>query len=488
MSTELLALLQHPPTRILLVGDVILDEYLHGTVHRISPEAPVPVLEALGSRVALGGAANVAHNLRALGCDVTLCTAVGDDDAGRRLSVLLGEAGVQVCAVQCGNRPTTHKTRVMAQSHQMLRIDRETAQPLDGASENALMAEFDRCVGEQSFAGIVCSDYRKGVLTAAVLRHVVATATRRGLSVTADPKGLDYARYCGVDVITPNLHELQLASGVDLREPTDDRIASATERVLQDTQGAAILVTCGAEGMVLCNRQGIVARIPVEAREVYDVTGAGDTVIAVFSMALFGGADLVDAARLANVAAGIVVGKLGTATVSRSEMQTALRSSVVGAHKIVDAETLPLRLAEARALGRRIVCTNGCFDLLHAGHVDLLARARQLGDVLVVGLNTDASVRRLKGDGRPLVPEHERAEVLAALDSVGLVAFFDEDTPARLIEAVRPDVLVKGADYALTDIVGADFVQGYGGRVERLPLRAGLSTSAVIQRAVQRYG
>jgi D-beta-D-heptose 7-phosphate kinase/D-beta-D-heptose 1-phosphate adenosyltransferase len=334
--------------------------------------------------------------------------------------------------------------------------------------------------------GVICSDYKKGFLTPALLHGVIRAARRAGVPVLVDPKGLDYRCYTGASVLTPNAHELHLATALPVDSP--EALEAAALHLLARAEAAAVLVTCGKDGMVLFERGQPPVRIPAEAREVYDVTGAGDTVIATLALAHCGGAPLAEAARLANTAAGVVVGKLGTATVSREELQHACDATAgTGEGKRLPLPTLLGELERLRAHGRRIVLTNGCFDLLHAGHVQYLQEARGLGEVLVVGLNTDRSVRALKGPKRPLVPETERAQVLAALACVDYVVLFDEPTPARLVAAVRPDVLVKGADYTGKEVVGRDVVEAAGGKVALLPLLEGQSTTGLVQTILERY-
>lgn len=479
----------HPPPRILVVGDLILDEYLRGQVDRLSPEAPVPILQPTGDVIALGGGANVAHNLVALGCDVVLAGAVGDDEAGERLRALLTTAGVDHSAVvTAGDRPTSHKTRVVAHGQQILRIDREVTRRLD-ATATAALEERVQSAFEGEIDGVVMSDYGKGVITPVMAASVITAGRRRGVVVTADPKGSDFSRYRGVRVLTPNLRELGIAAGVELEDPGDPEVVRAAARMLAVTDAAGLLVTCGKEGMVLCERDREPVRIPAVAREVYDITGAGDTVIAALSLALFTGADLETAARFANVAAGLVVGKPGTATVGHRELAAELADGTpTRPEKVIDREALVPVLTAARRAGERIVCTNGCFEILHAGHVAYLSAARAFGDLLVVGINSDESVRRLKGPARPLVPARERAAVVAALACVDYVTLFAEDTPQRLLEIVQPDVLVKGADYARENVVGRDLVEGRGGRVELVPLLEGVSTSKIIEAVRKRYG
>jgi D-beta-D-heptose 7-phosphate kinase/D-beta-D-heptose 1-phosphate adenosyltransferase len=461
------------------------DVYLWGTVERISYEAPVPVFECQGRQYVLGGAANVAANLRALGCQVRLLGVVGADAAGRRVRELLQAQGMDdTWLLEDTSRPTTEKTRLMAHQQQMLRLDQESRVPLAPhliahalQHGKTLLAEVD---------GVVCSDYAKGVCMAPLIEPLFATAGAAGHPIVVDPKVQDFALYRGATVLTPNIVEVERASGRNVESP--EALTQAVEGLLQCTQAQAILVTRGKDGMSLFHPPQAPVHIPARAREVYDVTGAGDTVAAAYTMALLGGLSLEEAARLANVAAGIVVGKLGTAVVTPEELRLALREEIAAdGRKVLPRDELAIVLQYHRQTGERIVFTNGCFDLLHVGHIYYLQYARALGDRLVVGLNDDASVRQLKGAGRPLIPQAERSHILAALACVDYVTIFGEPTPLALIKLVRPDVLVKGGDYTPETVVGHDEVEAYGGTVHIAPYVSGVSTTAIVDSIVQRH-
>jgi D-beta-D-heptose 7-phosphate kinase/D-beta-D-heptose 1-phosphate adenosyltransferase len=462
--------------RVAVVGDLMLDEYWDGEVSRISPEAPVPVLEVRGTWQRMGGAANVAHGLATLGAEVALLGAVGDDEAGNTLLRLCQGVGIDTRPVlRCPGVATLQKTRVVAQHQQLLRVDRgeRCAPPEDEvrAGAEAMLREFRP-------DAIVLSDYGKGLLGDAALRTLLARVGE--LPVLVDPKRRDFAAYRGATVLTPNRRELEAAVGRTL-DPADDASLEAAARDLVRGSGLrAMLVTLGERGgLLVCPEQGAVAIRPPR-KDVFDVTGAGDTLIAVLALGLCAGARLEDAARLAHEAAGIVVGKFGTAVVTREELEEALVRG--GPRKVLDARALDRALVAWRRQGRRIVFTNGCFDVLHTGHLSLLRQAAALGDVLVVGINDDDSVRRLKGPSRPLVPAMDRAALVAALDGVAATTLFSEDTPREIILRVQPDVLVKGADYRLEDVVGADIVAARGGRVLLVPLVRGRSTTGMIER------
>ncbi len=465
--------------RVAVVGDLMLDRYVYGEAERISPEAPVPVLRVREETEMLGGAGNVLRNLAALGAKASCLAAVGDDGDGERVADLLArESGVSPHIIVAGGRTTIRKTRFVAGGHQLLRVDREQAEPLPDAAERAVISRLDA-----SLAGakaVVLSDYGKGLLSAAVIAAVPAAARRPQVPVPANPKGPAFGKYRGAALVTPNRKELHEAT--DLPSGSDAEVAAAVRAVHERSGIAAVLATRGAQGMTLLDAAGAIHHIAAEAREVFDVSGAGDTVIATVAAGLAAGLPLLDAVRIANCAAGIVVGKAGTAVAYPQEIRAALeRQEARGADdKIASRESAAERAALWRRRGLRVGFTNGCFDLLHPGHIHLLAQARAACDRLVVGLNSDASVKRLKGNGRPVQGEAARAAVLAGLGDVDLVTVFGEDTPEALIAALRPDVLVKGADYTVDTVVGADFVKSYGGRVVLAELLPGHSTTATV--------
>jgi D-beta-D-heptose 7-phosphate kinase/D-beta-D-heptose 1-phosphate adenosyltransferase len=466
--------------RVVVAGDAMLDRYVEGTVERISPEAPVPVLRVGETRTMPGGAGNVARNLVAVGARAHLAAVRGDDAAGAALAAALALLpGVTLDLLVDPARPTTEKTRYLAQGQQLLRADRERRAPPDAGIAAALVDAVRAALADAT--ALVLSDYAKGALSGGIAERLIGLAADRALPVIVDPKGGDFARYRGARLITPNRRELAVAAGREIG-PGDE--AAAARAVLAASGVAAAVVTLGADGMLVVTQAGDTMRLAAEAREVFDVSGAGDTVCAMLAAGLGAGLGLAEAARLANAAAGLVVGKVGTAVATAEEIARAL---LAADRARLDAKVLPLarlvdRLDGWRREGLRIGFTNGCFDLLHPGHVSLLAQARAACDRLVVGLNTDASVSDLKGPGRPVQGEAARALVLAALADVDAVVLFAEPTPLRLIEAIRPDVLVKGRDYRREDVVGALFVEGYGGRVLLAELTPGYSTSATVGR------
>ncbi|HEY2590683.1 MAG TPA: D-glycero-beta-D-manno-heptose 1-phosphate adenylyltransferase [Steroidobacteraceae bacterium] len=459
-----------------VIGDVMLDEYVSGAVDRISPEAPVPIVRVRETEFRLGGAANVARQAAALGARVSLAGAVGRDAAGEQLLALCASSGIDTRAmVKLPDRATTRKLRVLGHSQQLLRLDWEDASP---CAPEAIEHAIRQLAAGAPPGVIILSDYAKGVLTP---ETIAAALARRGSApVVVDPKHRDFKRYRGATAVTPNLRELETAAGEALDVENTVAIESAARRMARSAALEALVVTLGSRGMLVVPAEGAAVWVPAEKRDVYDVTGAGDTAIAVLAVALAAGAPLSAAAQIANSAAGVAVGQVGAVAVEPGRIRDALAARPDG--KVLRRDELTARAASWRLAGKQIVFTNGCFDLLHSGHLALLEHAARLGDVLVLAINSDASVRRLKGPERPLVPQAERAALLAALSFVDAVAIFDDDTPLQTLEAVRPHVLVKGADYRPDQIVGRELVEGYGGRVAVVPLVPDKSTSALVER------
>ncbi len=486
MSGDLISLIDRlRDGRVLCIGDVMLDRYVYGAVDRISPEAPVPVCRVEGEAVMLGGAGNVVRNLAALGAAVDFVSVVGDDAAGADVRRLLGELdSVGIDLIVDPSRPTTVKERIVAGPQQLLRVDRESDAPV---APDLARQVFEAAARAIAGAGaIVISDYGKGVLADDGLGALIAAAGAAGCVIVVDPKGADFTRYRGADVVTPNQRELAAASRMPVRD--DDSVVAAARTLVAGCGIGHVLATRSRDGMTLVSAVGA-EHFAAEAREVFDVSGAGDTVVAALAAALAAGIPLGDAARLANVAAGIVVGKTGTAVVYPADLASQLQQREArfeGARKWLGFEDALARIEDWRRRGETIGFTNGCFDLLHPGHVALLSSARAACDRLVVALNSDASVRRLKGESRPVQDEASRAAVMGSLASVDLVMLFEEDTPLRLIEAIRPDILVKGADYAIDEVVGGDVVRASGGRVLLVDLEEGHSTTGTIGRMAGR--
>jgi len=482
-------------TRLICVGDVMLDHYVYGGVERVSPEAPIPVLRVERETRTLGGAGNVLRNLKALGLSPCFVSVVGNDPAGREVSRLAAgpdTAGVhllerpaadtEVHLLQERARTTTIKTRYVAWTQQLLRADREKVAPISGSVREDLLRVLEHAAGGRTVT--ILSDYAKGVLGDGIAAAAIAIARAAGHAVVVDPKGTDYAPYRGASILKPNRRELGAATKLSVG--TEAEVTAAARALIDDFELGAVLVSLSQEGMLLVEAGGAVHHLDAEAREVFDVSGAGDTVVAVLGAALGAGASLLDAARLANIAAGIVVGKVGTAVVHASELEEAIVSrDALAGQKLLPLPVALDHVARWRLKGLKIGFTNGCFDILHPGHVSLLAQAKSHCDRLVVGLNSDASVQRLKGPDRPVQNAAARGAVLSSLASVDMVVVFDEDTPRELIAALQPEVLVKGADYRKDEVVGGDIVESQGGRVVLAELVPGYSTTATIARMVR---
>ncbi len=468
------------PVRVGVIGDLILDRYLRGEADRISPEAPIPVLAIAAEDERLGGAGNVAANLRAVGADVWVGGAVGADENGDSVCAALAELGGDVGAViRDGTRPTVEKTRLIARSQQVLRFDREDRAPLAKNAEASLVKEIGRLLVGTDM--VVLSDYAKGTLTKGVLEHVL----KSGVPALVDPKGTDYSRYRGAFGITPNRGEAEAATQVKI---TDDEksLRRAADALFEITDAKVVWITLGAGGIYCAARGGAEFHVRSEARKVFDVTGAGDTVIALLARYLAAGVPLRQAVEIANAGAGVVVGKLGAVSIALPELYRAIATRGDGvdesARKILSRTEAAAMADDLRRQGLRVVFTNGCFDVLHAGHARYLAWARAQGDVLIVGVNDDASIERLKGKGRPVVPSRDRKELLAALGAVDFVVEFAEDTPEELIRSITPDVLVKGADWQGKTVAGSAWVESHGGAVCFAPLLEGRSTTGLIER------
>lgn len=466
--------------RILVVGDLMLDRYLWGDVSRISPEAPVPVVRVTRQTETAGGAGNVALNLAGLGARAALAGYVGTDDRAHSLLAVLQRADVETDAViSVPQRVTVTKTRVIGGHQQVVRLDFEETAPMPGWAEERLLQQVH--AGLRQADAVILSDYAKGVLTGRVCQEVIGVGRALGVPVLVDPKGSDYRKYRGATAIAPNRQELSAATGAPAEDL--DALFAAGERLREELGLDFVAVTLSELGIALL-APGSVERIPSVAREVFDVSGAGDTVMAALAVGLACNLDLHDAVQLANTAAGVVVGKVGTAPIHLPELMEALMA--VRPHerpaKVYPLEMLQRQVALWRAQGNRIVFTNGCFDVLHIGHVTLLEQARRLGDRLVVGLNTDRSVRALKGETRPVIHDEDRAYILASLAPVDAVVLFDEETPLELIKSLRPDVLVKGGSYRIEEVVGADEVRSWGGEVVLVPMVEGYSTTQIVQR------
>jgi D-beta-D-heptose 7-phosphate kinase / D-beta-D-heptose 1-phosphate adenosyltransferase len=470
---------------VLCVGDLMLDEFVYGEVSRISPEAPAPVIAVQRSETNIGGAGNVARNIASLGARCIFVGLIGEDEEGAKLNAALSKEILIESILVCDpKRPTTKKVRFVSEhfSTHMLRADWELAVPVAGEIEQKLI---DSILPQVSRADIVLlSDYAKGVLTPRVIRSVIDAAKKLGRSVIVDPKSVNFAMYRGATVLTPNRKEF--AEATRSRADTPDSIAEAAREAMQLADCEAMLVTQGEQGMTLVPRNGEAIHVPAYPVKVRDVSGAGDTVAAVLAATLAAGAAWETALRMANAAAAVAVGKKGTAIVSPAELRRKILppASLAAEEKIIlPGISLDPFLSDWRRQGLRIGFTNGCFDILHPGHVKVLTAARGACDRLIVGLNSDASVKRLKGNGRPVQDEGARAEVLAALEAVDLVVIFEEDTPMKLIGEIRPSVLVKGGDYTREQVVGHEIVEAIGGQVLLVDVLPGFSTTSLVNRA-----
>ena len=464
--------------RLLVVGDLMIDEYVWGDVDRISPEAPVQVVAVNNEDYTLGGSGNVVNNLIALGAEVSVLGVVGDGaDGDLLLSKLSGLGSNTDGVVREKGRPTTKKTRIIAEHQQVLRIDRETRKAVSPETFAAMVTLAEKRIPDVDV--IILSDYGKGLITRDLIVKLIDLAEAHGKLTIADPKGLDFSKYAGISILTPNKKEASLASGIEI---TNDRsLAEAGKVLLEKTGIEKLLITCGKDGMVFFEpgRQPYVIR--TKAREVYDVSGAGDTVIAVLGLGIAAGLKYDKAVALANTAAGIVVGKVGTATVTPAELEQALQESAEGtASKHKSLDELADICRKLRNDRKRIVLTNGCFDLLHVGHIQLFSASKKFGDVMIVALDDDKSVRRIKGTNRPVISAAERVGILSALDSVDYVVVFDTDNLEDVITSIRPDVLTTGSNYESEAVEGREIVEKYGGRVELIPITEDISSTRII--------
>ncbi len=459
--------------KVLVLGDVMLDRYWFGSTNRISPEAPVPVVKVQENEDRAGGAANVAMNIASLNVPVTLHGLVGNDDAGRALDKLLSEHRIQNQCVAVDSHPTITKLRILSRHQQLLRLDFEEG--FHNLDCQALLAKLAAEI--TAYGALILSDYGKGTLDA--VQQMIQIARQANVPVLIDPKGTDFERYRGATLLTPNMSEFEAVAG---HCNDEDEIVAKGLKMIADFDLSALLITRSEKGMTLLRPNQDPFHLPTQAKEVYDVTGAGDTVISVLATAIADGRPLEEACYLANAAAGIVVGKLGTSTVSPSELEQAIHQRAETGFGVVSEAELKAIIQQSKTRGEKIVMTNGCFDILHPGHVSYLENARKLGDRLIVAVNTDESVKRLKGDSRPINDLDARMAVLAGLASVDWVVPFAEDTPQRLIGEILPDLLVKGGDYKPEEIAGSQEVWANGGEVRVLNFENGCSTTNVIKK------
>ena len=468
--------LEMPPfqnARLLVIGDVMLDRYWHGSASRVSPEAPVPVVQVANREDRPGGAGNVALNIAALGSAVRLVGVVGDDENGLELLSRLKAAGVYCDFLQSEEKPTITKLRIISQHQQLIRLDFEKA--FEASDIIGLQDKAKSLVDDSQV--MVLSDYGKGALQDII--DLIDLGRSRNIPIIVDPKGADFTKYRGATLITPNLTEFEAVVG---GSDNEDEFVNKGLRLVRELNLEAILITRGEHGMTLIRPDSPELHLPARAQEVFDVTGAGDTVISVLAASMAAGDGLADATALANLAAGLVVGKLGTAAISGPELRRAMLADQNSGRGVMTAEQLQIVVQDSKAHGEKIIFTNGCFDIIHAGHVGYLAEAKRLGDRLVVAINDDDSAHRLKGEGRPINPVERRMAVLAGLEAVDWVVSFSEDTPEPLLESLQPEVLVKGGDYTMDQVVGAGYVKSYGGVVRVLEFLDNCSTSAIMEK------
>ena len=467
--------------RVLVIGDLMLDRYIRGTASRLSPEAPVPVLLSSYRHDTLGGAANVARNVVALGGECELAGFIGDDEGGERLTEICREVGIGTSSITIrAEGSTTVKTRILSGNHQLLRIDDEFVGKRPAEAYDFLAKSIAEVIAAKKPDIIVVSDYAKGVVTLELMQKLGEVAGPLGIPICVDPKGTDFRKYVGATIIKPNRAEM-----FDFARywgwPTDDLI-SAAGSLRKEAGLTHVMLTLGDQGVALVSESSV-EHIPTRAREVFDVTGAGDTVMAAFVLAKAAGVSPELAVDIANHAAAIAIARVGSTAVSGTELSQVLRAeqSSPSSRKVYDIQTIGRVVDQWKAEGKKIVFTNGCFDLLHAGHTSLLQDARDLGDRLVVGLNSDSSITRLKGPKRPLMPLEMRTAVLGALEAIDAIVVFEEDTPLEVIKAVKPDIIVKGGDYVRDTVVGADIVESHGGRVAIIPITANISSSKLAE-------
>ena len=472
--------------KVVVFGDFMVDEYLRGVVTRVSPEAPVPVVHLCERSRRLGGAGNVVLNLSALGASVASIGFLGNDPEGCWMIYQLRSIGVDVSGMlQSEGVVTSIKTRVTAQNQQLLRYDQEVIQDAGPAFAEFLREKLGRLL--EDACALILSDYGKGAVTEKTAQIAISAARALHLPIVVDPKGTHYEKYAGATVCTPNRRELADAVGRELNG--EDEIRQAGTELCARCRIDFVLATRSEDGMsLICGKNGEKRDYPAIAKEVIDVTGAGDTVVSVFTLCYALGASMDDSCRLANLAASIVVSKFGAATASPDEIQELLAGYGGQSSRVLTMAEAAQRAAELRRQGKRIVFTNGCFDIVHAGHISSFRQAKQFGDVLFLGLNSDASIRRIKGDKRPIVSQKNRVALLEAIRYLDYIVLFDDDTPEALIQAICPDVLVKGKDWEEKTVIGGDFVQQYGGEVRFIELEAGLSTTNVIEKILDVYG
>lgn len=463
---------------ILVVGDIMLDKYIFGTTSRISPEAPVPVINKSRELLSPGGSANVANNLKQLSVKTFLVGTVGNDDSGKDIIKLLRDNGFDLKnIIRDSRKPTTVKTRLISDGQQIARIDNEDSSVISTSVQNQLLNRISRIIRAQKPDAIIISDYNKGLITNKICKEIIKLAGKFNVFVAVDPKGDDFLKYSGADLITPNIKEAEFITGLEISN--ERRIKAALKKILTISKTGSAIITRGKDGLSYINDENKFKTVPAQKVNVYDVTGAGDTFIAVFIISLIVSHSWEASAGLANLASSIVVSTVGTTFSTTDELLRATTNKNETS-KIIKMSELKIILASSKNKGNIIVFTNGCFDLLHLGHIKILKESKKLGDTLIVGINSDSSVKKLKGKGRPVVKAVERTHLIALMEEVDFVVVFNELTPLELIRELRPDIITKGGDYKKSEIVGSKFVESYGGKVKIIPLLKSHSTSNLL--------
>ena len=468
--------------RIIVIGDIMLDRFIAGSVSRISPEAPVPVLKAKDERISIGGAGNVAVNLMSLGACVKIFGVIGNDDDGNKLSELLKQTEIDSDDIITDpERITTTKTRIISRNQQILRIDHEQINPISDITRKKMVRSYIASINKFKPDGIIISDYAKGLMTRELCKEIIKHPKVKNIFVAVDPKGRDFTKYKGASVITPNQTEAEEVCGFNIvGEATIKKVLKKLSKI---TGIDNIIITRGKEGISYCVRGENINTVRSNAREIFDVTGAGDTVVSVLTLSYLSSKSWEESVRIANAAAGVVVGRVGTVNVTQRDLLNAFANNRnLKLEKIVSLNFLLELLSQLRKEKKKITFTNGCFDLFHKGHLHLLNQAKNFGDILIVGVNDDDSVKRIKGEQRPYIPALDRARMIAELECVNFVVVFAEDTPLELIKMIKPDILVKGSDYKHKKVIGSEFVEGYGGKVKFIEQLKGISTSTLLSK------
>jgi D-beta-D-heptose 7-phosphate kinase/D-beta-D-heptose 1-phosphate adenosyltransferase len=468
--------------RIIVIGDIMLDRFITGTVSRISPEAPVPVLKAKGERISIGGAGNVAINLIGLGASVKIFGILGNDDNGKKLSELLEQTEIDSNDLVIDpERITTTKTRIISRNQQIVRIDQEQNNPISETTRKRIVRSFANSVNKFKPDGIIISDYAKGMITSELCEEIIRHPRVKKIFIAVDPKGRDFTKYKGATAITPNQTEAQEVCGFNIVD--EATLEKSMKKLTKITGIDTIIITRGNEGISYSARGENTKTVHSNAREIFDVTGAGDTVVSVLTLSYLSSKSWEDSVRIANAAAGIVVGRVGTVSVTQRDILNAFDNNKnPNLQKIVSRKSLFELLPQLKKEKKKITFTNGCFDLFHKGHLHLLNEAKNFGDILIVGVNDDDSVKRIKGEERPYIPAVDRARMIAELECVNFVVVFPEDTPLELIKMIKPDILTKGSDYKHENVIGSEFVESYGGKVKFIEQLKGISTSTLLSK------